>query len=82
MPTVVDPMERLFAECTDSSGELNVQLVKCALASAYRQGFEACLVRVYKPTLDECPVRPPVWPIDEARVQAHMTKLKHEFGVK
>jgi hypothetical protein len=39
-----DTVSELFDECSESQGLLNEFLIRCALAAAFRRGYESCLV--------------------------------------
>lgn len=74
-----DPLAGFLTECKTANGELAEELVRCALASAYRAGYAKCLGKLPN-NMDGCPVRPAQWPIDNDRVDEMEKKFRDEFG--
>lgn len=76
MPTAAQQLMALFEQCRDSQGKFQEQQILAALASAYREGFDACRMKVPVITMDNCAIRLPKFPIDEARVAARVEEIK------
>lgn len=79
--TIPDPLAELFASCENSEGELQDDLVRCALASAFRRGYASCLDKMPQITMDGCLVAEPTWPLDEGRVAELEAKFRKEYGM-
>lgn len=77
--TPVEYLAQLLRDCRTSDGVLRVELIECALASAYRAGFHEALERMPRPV--ECSVAPPHWPLDEGRVAAMEARIREELGL-
>ena len=76
--TIANPIDDLFEQCKTSKGIINEELIRCALASAYRAGYASCLGKLPK-DIDGCAVSAPHWPIDEDRVTEIEKKIRTEM---
>lgn len=74
-----DPVSALIPECKDSTGQYKDELIRCALESAYRIGYKDMINKLPSREMDNCPVRPPQWPVDEAKVATFVDEHKDSF---
>lgn len=68
----------LINDCKTSVGELSEENIRCALAKAYRAGYQECLGRLPR-GIDGCSIGSPQWPIDEARVEQRVKVLREQI---